>query len=189
MIKNIAVFVSGNGSTLQAIIDSINNNVLDLNIKVVVSNNHNSYAIKRAQKANIDTFIIKDSSDENILFNLLKTKEIDLIILAGYLKLIDKKIINNFMIINTHPSLLPKYGGKGMYGMNVHEAVINNHEKESGATLHFVNEEYDKGKIISQTKVDVNETDTALDLARRVQKVEKIQLIKVLKDFSKGNIN
>ena len=188
-IKNIAVLVSGNGTTLQAVIDAIKEGTLDINISIVISNTNDAYALTRAKEANIDTYILNDYKDENELYNKLKEKDVDLIVLAGYLKLIPIKVIKDFTIINTHPALLPKYGGKGMYGMNVHRAVILNHEKETGATLHFVNEEYDKGRIISQTKVRVFKKDTPEDVSARVQKAEKIQLIKVLKDFSRGKID
>ena len=188
-IKNIAVLASGNGTTLQAVIDAIKEGTLDINISIVISNTNDAYALTRAKEANIDTYILNDYKDENELYNKLKEKDIDLIVLAGYLKLIPIKVIKDFTIINTHPALLPKYGGKGMYGMNVHRAVILNHEKETGATLHFVNEEYDKGRIISQTKVRVFKKDTPEDVSARVQKAEKIQLIKVLKDFSRGKID
>ena len=188
-IKNIAVLASGNGTTLQAVIDAIKEGTLDINISIVISNTNDAYALTRAKEANIDTYILNDYKDENELYNKLKEKDIDLIVLAGYLKLIPIKVIKDFTIINTHPALLPKYGGKGMYGMNVHRAVILNHEKETGATLHFVNEEYDKGRIISQTKVRVFKKDTPEDVSARVQKAEKIQLITVLKDFSRGKID
>ena len=188
-IKNIAVLVSGNGTTLQAVIDAIKEGTLDINISIVISNTNDAYALTRAKEANIDTYILNDYKDENELYNKLKEKDIDLIVLAGYLKLIPIKVIKDFTIINTHTALLPKYGGKGMYGMNVHRAVVLNHEKETGATLHFVNEEYDKGRIISQTKVRVFKKDTPEDVSARVQKAEKIQLIKVLKDFSRGKID
>ena len=188
-IKNIAVLASGNGTTLQAVIDAIKEEILDINISIVISNTNDAYALTRAKESNIDTYILNDYKDENELYNKLKEKDVDLIVLAGYLKLIPIKVIKDFTIINTHPALLPKYGGKGMYGMNVHRAVVLNHEKETGATLHFVNEEYDKGRIISQTKVRVFKKDTPEDVSARVQKAEKIQLIKVLKDFSRGKID
>ena len=114
---------------------------------------------------------------------------VDLIVLAGYLKLLPAKIIKDYVVINTHPALLPKYGGKGIYGMNVHQAVVDNHEKGTGVMLHFVNEKYDKGKIIAQTKVKVYSKDTAEAVSNRVQKVEKIQLIEALGDFSDGKID
>ena len=188
-LNKLAILASGNGTTLQAIIDAIKDNKLDSTIKIVISNTEEAYALTRAKEANIKTYVLKDYKDENELYNILKESDIDLIVLTGYLKLIPSKVIKDFIIINTHPALLPKYGGKGMYGMNVHRAVVENHETETGATLHFVNEEYDKGKIISQTKVRVFKKDTPEDVSARVQKAEKIQLVKALKDFSKGKID
>ena len=188
-LKKLAVLASGNGSTLQAIIDAIEKKKLDSEIKIVITNNNEAYALTRAKNSNINTYILKDYTDEKELYNVLKDADVDLVISAGYLKLIPKNVIKDFTIINTHPALLPKYGGKGMYGMNVHRAVVENHEKETGVTLHFVNEEYDKGKIIAQTKVRVFKKDTPEDVSARVQKAEKIQLIKVLKDFSRGKID
>ena len=188
-IKNIAVLASGNGTTLQAIIDAIKEKELSMNINIVVSNNKEAYALKRAEEAQIRTYIINDTHDSEELYQVLDEAHIDLIVLAGYLKLIPKKVIASFPIINTHPALLPKYGGKGMYGMNVHRAIVENHEKATGATLHFVNAEYDKGDIISQTKVKVLKKDTAEDVSAKVQAAEKIQLINVLKEFSQGKID
>lgn len=183
------MLASGNGTTLQAIIDAIKSKKLDLCIKIVISNTDDAYAIERAKASGIDWYILKDYKDENELYNKLKESNVDLVVLAGYLKLIPINVIRDFIIINTHPALLPKYGGKGMYGINVHKAVVKNHEKETGATLHFVNEEYDKGKIISQIKVKVYKKDTAEDVSKRVQRAEKIQLINVLNEFSNGNID
>ena len=108
---------------------------------------------------------------------------VDLIVLAGYLKLIGNRLINKYTIINTHPSLLPKFGGKGMYGMNVHKAVIEANEEFSGPTVHFVNNYYDEGNIISQTHVKLSSNETPESLSKTVQEVEKIQLINVLKKF------
>ena len=120
-----------------------------------------------------------DSELEKVLSNI----EIDLIVLAGYLKIIGPKLLSKYTIINTHPSLLPKYGGKGMYGMNVHRAVISAKEEYSGVTLHYVNSEYDRGPTIMQTAVKVMPGDTPEDLSARVQTAEKIQLIQALKEF------
>lgn len=176
----------GNGTTLQTIIDNIENNNLNAKINLVISDNENAYALKRAEKHNIPTYIIKEKNSEQIdieLENVLKNYDIDLIVLVGYLKLIGKRLINNYTIINTHPSLLPKFGGKGMYGMNVHTAVVEAKEKFSGPTVHFVNSNYDEGNIISQTKVQLSDNETPDSLSEKVQSAEKIQLIKVLKDF------
>ncbi len=176
----------GNGTTLQAIIDSINNGNLKAKINLVVSDNKDAYALERAKKSNIPTYVIKNKTSEDIdveLSNLLKNYDIDLIVLVGYLKLIGKRLIDNYTIINTHPSLLPKFGGKGMYGMNVHRAVVEAKEKYSGPTVHFVNSNYDEGNIIAQTKLELSPNETPESLSMKVQAVEKIQLINVLKDF------
>ncbi len=184
---NLVVFASGNGTTLQAIIDAIQEKNLFANISLVVSNNPNAYALERAKKANIPTYIITKKDDKQIddeLLSVLSKVDVNLIVLAGYLKLIGPKLIDKYTIINTHPSLLPKYGGKGMYGINVHKAVIAAKEDYSGVTLHYVNGEYDKGDTIMQTVVKVLPTDTPEDLASRIQVAEKIQLIEVLKSFA-----
>lgn len=159
---------------------------LKAKINLVVSDNPNSYALKRAKKSNVPTYIIKGRDKEEIdieLENVLNSYDIDLIVLAGYLKLIGNRLINKYTIINTHPSLLPKFGGKGMYGMNVHKAVVDAKEEFSGPTVHFVNSNYDEGNIISQTKVKLSNNETPESLAKKVQDAEKIQLINVLKDF------
>ena len=186
---NLVVFASGNGSTLQSIIDNINSGNLKAKIQLVVSNNSNAYALERAKQSNIETYVIESKTPDEIDVELnekLGDYEIDLIVLAGYLRKIGDKLISNYTIINTHPSLLPKFGGKGMYGMNVHSAVIEAKEKYSGVTLHYVNEHYDEGNIIRQTMVEVLPEDTAETLSQKVQKVEKIQLIDVLKEFSEN---
>lgn len=191
MSINLAVFASGNGSTLQAIIDAINSKKLDAKINLVVSNNKDAYALTRAVKAGIPVYTISskkinDMDDE--LFEILKNYNVDLIVLAGYLKMIGPKLLEKYRIINTHPSLLPKFGGKGMHGMHVHQAVISAKEKISGVTVHFVNNEYDRGDIIRQTTVEVLDTDNAESLSSKVQAAEKIQLVEVLQDFAEGKI-
>lgn len=188
---NLVVFASGNGSTLQAIIDAINNKKLNSNIVLVVSNNPNAFALERAKKANIPTYVIKNKNFKDIddeLYEVLSHYNINLIVLVGYLRLIGDQLLSKYTIINTHPSLLPKYGGKGMHGMHVHTAVIQAKEKQSGVTVHYINNEYDKGNIISQTVVDVLKTDTPETLASRVQAAEKIQLVNVIKKFEIGEL-
>ena len=138
---------------------------------------------------NIPTYIITGKSKEEIdieLESVLDNYTVDLIVLAGYLKLIGNRLISKYTIINTHPSLLPKFGGKGMYGMNVHKAVIEAKEIFSGPTVHFVNNNYDEGNIISQTKFKLSNDETPDSLSKKVQEVEKIQLINVLKQFIKS---
>ena len=183
---NIVVFASGNGTTLQSIIDAIESKNLNAKIPLVVSNNPNAFALERAKSSNIPTYVIKSKNPKEMddeLNDVLSKIDVNLIVLAGYLKLIGKKLISNYTIINTHPALLPSYGGKGMYGMNVHRAVIAAKEKYSGVTLHYVNSEYDRGQTIMQTRVKVMPNDTPEDLAARVQAAEKIQLIEALKNF------
>ena len=188
---NLVVFASGNGSTLQSIIDSIIKNDLNANISLVVSDNPNAYALTRASNANIPTYVIKNKDffdKDQELSEVLSNYSFDLIVLAGYLKKIGPKLLSNYKIINTHPSLLPKFGGKGMYGMHVHTAVINAKEKVSGVTLHWVNENYDEGNIISQTEVTVTENDTPETLSSKVQIAEKIQLVNILKKFAQQGL-
>jgi len=176
----------GNGTTLQSIIDNIENGTLNAKINLVLSDNENAFALERAKKANIPTYIIKNKTTEEIdieLDNLLKNYDIDLIVLVGYLKLIGKRLVEKYTIINTHPSLLPKFGGKGMFGMNVHTAVVESGEKISGPTVHFENDKYDEGNIISQSIVELDENETPESLSAKVQAAEKVQLIKVIKEF------
>lgn len=186
MSINLVVFASGNGSTLQSIIDNIENNKLEAKIKLVISENPNAYALERAKNNGIETYVIKSNNFEQRdteIIKVLKSYDVDLIVLAGYLKMIGPQLIDNYRIINTHPSLLPKFGGKGMHGMNVHEAVVKAKEKFTGPTVHFVNQEYDKGPIISQTKIEILPNDTAEDVSEKVQAIEKIQLNQVLNKF------
>lgn len=190
-IKRLAVLASGNGTTLQAVIDAIESKILDQNIEIVISDNEDAYALERAKKHGIKTSVLKAKTKEerdDEIVELLKDKKIDLILLLGYLKLIGPKTIKRYTIVNTHPSLIPKFCGKGMYGMNVHKAVYESREKETGVTIHFVNENYDEGSIIWQTHVPVLKGDTKESISSRVQIMEKAQLIWVLQAFREGKI-
>lgn len=191
-IHKIAVLASGNGTTLQAVIDAIEADKLDMRIDVVISDNPDAYALERAWAHNIENYVIKATTakerDEE-LHVILTEYDVDMVVLLGYLKLIGPKVLKHFIVINTHPSLLPKYGGKGMHGMHVHQAVVDNKETESGVTLHFIDEEYDKGSNIWQTHVPVYPEDTASDVSERVQAAEKTQLVSILKAFSEGKID
>lgn len=178
----------GNGTTLQSMIDAIENKTLNANICLVVSDHEDAYALQRAKNAGIATYVIKSKVTKEIdeeLVTELQKYPVDLIVLAGYLRMIGEHLLSQYTIINTHPSLLPKFGGKGMYGMRVHRAVIEAGEEYSGVTLHYVNSEYDKGNIIRQTKVKVEPNDTAETLSAKVQKAEKIQLVEALQEFVK----
>lgn len=174
---NLAVFISGTGTNLKALIDAEKNNYFKSKIKIIVSNK-NAKGLDFAKANNIDSLISKDD-DEIIL--ALKNHGIDLIVLAGYLPKISPKLIANFKIINIHPSLLPKYGGKSFYGMHVHDAVFANKEKISGVTVHYVNENLDDGDIILQKQVDISFCKSAEEVSKEVLKVEHETLKEVIK--------
>ena len=169
---NIAVMVSGSGSNLQAIIDNVNLGYIKANIELVISSKQDVYALKRAKDNNIKSVVLKD--DIKKMLEVLEENDIDLIVLAGYLSILDKKIIERYenRIINIHPSLIPKYCGKGYYGIKVHEQVIRNKEKVSGATVHYVDNGIDTGEIIIQEHLQVNEDDTAQTLQKRILEIE-----------------
>lgn len=180
----IAVFVSGNGSNLQCIIDKCKSNELEgIEISIVIAD-RNCYAVQKAKIEKIDCITVdrKEKWQLNI-DTLLKERNIELIVLAGFLTILENNFCNQWenKIINIHPSLLPKYGGKGMYGLKVHQAVIDNKEKESGATVHFVTTHIDKGEIILQEKIDIKEEATASSLQELIHQIEHRLLIKSLK--------
>ncbi len=192
----LAAFASHSGSNLQAIIDNIQNGKLNAELVSVISNNSTAYALERARLANIDTFHISSKTHPNeidylnTILNILESKKVDFIVLAGYMKPIPAEIINKYYnrILNIHPALLPKFGGSGMYGMNVHKAVIESKEKISGATVHIVDEKYDNGKILYQESVNVDENDTPETLAEKVLQIEHKIYSKVIKLISEGKI-
>lgn len=168
--KNIAVLISGGGTNLQAIIDNTKNNYIKGNIKIVISNREDAYGLTRAKNAGIKAVVIKD--DEKLI-NTLSENKIDLIVLAGYLKILPEKITKIFenKIINIHPSLIPAFCGRGYYGLKVHEAVIKKGVKYTGATTHFVNEGADEGPIIMQKITEVGD-ETPEELQKKVLKIE-----------------
>lgn len=171
----IALFASGKGTNVENIIRYFNGNK-SVNISVIYSNNKNSGAILHAKKHQIPGILLnkEDLSDSNELVNELNSSQIDLVVLAGFLLKIPRKFIEEFngKIINVHPSLLPKYGGKGMYGDNIHKLVLSNKENKTGITFHYVNENYDEGAIIFQAKCDVEASDSVEDVAKKIHKLE-----------------
>lgn len=193
---NIAVFASHGGSDLQAIIDGCKNEQINATVVVVISNNKDSVALQRAKNENIPNFHMsaKKYGSEEILateiLNVLNQYNVDMIFLAGYMRLLHIDILEKYenRIFNIHPALLPKFGGKGMFGMNVHNAVINAKEKETGVTIHMVNAEYDSGEIVAQTKVAVMENDTPEILAERVLLREHEFLVEVISSIAEGKI-
>ncbi len=173
---NAAIFASGEGTNAENIIKYFANDTR-IKIKLVFTNNENAGVVARAEKHKKNVQIISKDSLNNYadqLIDFLQTEKIDLIILAGFLLKIPEAFVKAFpnKIINIHPSLLPKFGGKGMYGMNVHRAVIASGETESGITIHFVNEEYDKGEVILRAKCSIQKSDTPESLAAKIHELE-----------------
>ncbi len=193
---NIAVFASHGGSDLQAIIDGCKSNRIGANVSVVISNNGNSMALQRANKEGIPSYhlsAMKFGSEEVLakeILDVLSQYQIDMIFLAGYMRMLHISVLEKYnnRIFNIHPALLPKFGGKGMYGMNVHTAVVEAKEKETGVTIHRVSAEYDSGEIVAQTNVPVFENDTPEQLGARVLEKEHEFLVEVIADIVNGKI-
>ena len=174
---NVAVLVSGGGTNLQALIDAEKSGIIKSgSIKLVVSNNSGAYALERAKNAGIDTCVVLKSQEgsqeafENKLIDILDENNIDLIVLAGFMSILSAKFTSHYenKIINVHPSLIPSFCGKGFYGLKVHEAALEYGVKVSGATVHFVNEIPDGGKIIMQKAVEIQDGDTPEILQKRI---------------------
>lgn len=190
----IAVLVSGGGTNLQSIIDAVKVGELDCKIEMVISSKSYVYALERAKEAGIDTYVVsKKEYGENQSNRILELTEgkVDLIVLAGYLSILDGEILDKFKnrIINIHPSLIPSFCGPKMYGVHVHEAAIKKGVKVSGCTVHFVNNEVDGGAIILQEAVPVYFEDSAEDLQKRILVKEHLLLPKAIKLISEGKVN
>lgn len=193
---NIAVFASHGGSDMQAIVDGCKNNKINAKVAVVISNNRESMALQRAANEGIPAYHLSAQKfgSEDVLaqeiMEVLSRYDIDMIFLAGYMRMLHTSILEKYhnRIFNIHPALLPKFGGKGMYGINVHTAVIEAQEKETGVTIHRVNAEYDSGEIVAQTTVPVLEGDAPEILAARVLEREHAFLVEVIADIANGEI-
>ena len=179
MKKSIVVFASGTGSNFKNIVEKIKAHELNAKVNLLVSNNPNCKAIDYAKKNIIETFIYNSNRypndpNQNILLQKIKQVNTDLILLAGYMKKISKNIVKNYKnkILNIHPSLLPKYGGKGFYGIKVHEAVYENKDAKSGATVHFVDQGYDTGPILIQKEINLLLNENPIKIAEKVLKIE-----------------
>ncbi len=169
----VAVFASGGGTNLQTLLDRCRPPE-EARVGLVVSDKASAGALERARSAGVETEVVADPSDGAAIVDLLARAQTDLIVLAGYLKLVPLEVVRAFdgRLINIHPALLPAFGGKGMYGMRVHRAVIESGATISGVTVHLVNEEYDRGTIVAQWPVPVLADDTPESLAARVLVVE-----------------
>lgn len=190
----IAVFISGGGSNLQSLIDATRAGILSAEIAWVVSSREKAFGLGRARREGIDSWVFKPKSYEDPgqagedLLSKLRERHIDYIALAGYLKLLPRQVVRAYSgrIVNVHPALLPKYGGKGMYGHHVHEAVLAAGDTESGPTVHLVDEIYDNGRILEQVRVSVKPDDDADSLAARVLEQEHKLYPRVLQKLIKG---
>lgn len=185
---NIGVLISGGGTNLQAIIDETKSGGINGTVKLVISNKENAYGLERARLSKIKAVY---ETDEDKIIELLKENNIDLIVLAGYLKIITPKFVDEFRnkIINIHPSLIPSFCGKGDYGEKVHQGVIDYGAKVTGATVHFVDEGADTGAIIMQETVNVEQDDDAKSLAKRVLEVEHRILKESIRLFCENKLS
>ncbi len=194
---SLGILASHGGSNLQAIMDACDNGSLKANVAVVVSNNSGSSAMRRARKSGIPAYHLSSSthSDDGDLDvaikNILKKYNVDLIILAGYMKKIGPSVLRTFhnRVINSHPALLPKYGGKGMYGDRVHKAVVKAKSTETGISIHLVDEHYDHGSIISQKIIAVDSAEGVEFVKKKVQKHEHRFWVTTLNKIQKGEID
>ena len=185
---NIGVLISGGGTNLQAIIDETKSGGINGTVKLVISNKENAYGLERARLSKIKAVY---ETDEDKIIELLKENNIDLIVLAGYLKIITPKFVDEFRnkITNIHPSLIPSFCGKGYYGEKVHQGVIDYGAKVTGATVHFVDEGADTGAIIMQETVNVEQDDDAKSLAKRVLEVEHRILKESIRLFCENKLS
>lgn len=189
-LKNIAVLISGGGTNLQSIIDGIESGNINGKISVIISNRKDAYGLTRGENHNIRSIYLsgigmsQEEYDEKLL-EILEKEEVDLVVLAGFLKILGSKFIQAYenKIINIHPSLIPSFCGDGYYGLKVHEKALEYGVKVSGATTHFVNEVADAGPIIMQSCVEVLDNDTPEDLQKRILKIEHSILVESVKLF------
>lgn len=171
-----AILCSGGGSNMEAVVKACKNKDLDLNIELVISNKPEAACLIKAHNLGIQTQVLpnKESERNDTLLKILSDRGIELVLLAGFLKKLSSELVSQFSnrILNIHPSLLPKYGGPGMYGLRVHQAVYNAKEEESGATVHIVTEEFDQGPIILQSKTQLDPSDSPEIIAKKVLVLE-----------------
>lgn len=188
MKKRIGILSSHNGSGFDTLQKACENKELDAQIVLVISNNTEAKVLKKASNKNIPNFIVnaKKYPEENLdekITKLMSEFKVDYIFLSGFMKKIEKNLVSTFenKIINSHPALLPKFGGKGMYGTNVHKAVIQAKQKESGCTIHFVNENYDEGEFILQNSIKLEENESVESLEEKIKTLESKSIVQAFK--------
>ncbi len=188
-VKKIAVFASGSGTNAQNIIQYFSENE-HIVVDSLWSNKPDAFALTRAANFGVDTFVFgrKQFYETDEVAQKLKSRGIDLIVLAGFLWLVPENLIESFQIVNIHPALLPKYGGKGMYGMKVHQAVAENKEKETGISIHLVNQKFDEGRVLFQAKCTVLPTDTPETIAQKVHQLEYEYFPVIIEQFLLGKL-
>ena len=186
--KRIAIFASGSGSNAQKIMEHFKKHN-EAEVAIVLTNNPDAYVLQRADNFEIPTHIFnrKEFYTTDSIVQLLKNLQIDIVVLAGFLWLIPDNLLKFFpnKIINIHPALLPKYGGKGMYGDHVHQSVLLNKEDESGITIHFVNENFDEGEVIHQSRFKIDKSDDIEMIKFKVQQLEHLHYPKVVEQLLK----
>lgn len=187
-MKRIVIFASGSGSNAENLIEYFNKSSV-ASVVQILTNNPQAKVLDRAKRLKVSAFSFNKIAltETNDVLNLLHATKPDLIVLAGFLWKFPEAIINEYpnKVINVHPALLPKFGGKGMYGMHVHQAVVENKETETGITIHYVNENYDEGAIIFQAKCQVSPNDTANDVAAKIHDLEMEHFPRVVEDLLK----
>jgi phosphoribosylglycinamide formyltransferase-1 len=182
-MQKIAIFASYNGSSLESIHKACEDGTLALEVSLVVTNNSNANVLNKAKEKNIPAFVVNDKLYEDVdtkLVELLDEHGCENIFLAGYMKKVSPILTRKYKMINSHPALLPKYGGKGMYGRNVHEAVVAAGEKQSGVTVHEVNENYDEGATILQKSIELEDGETPESLETKIKKLEQVAVVEAL---------
>ena len=186
-MKKIGILSSHNGSGFDTIINACENKQLNAQVVVVISNNSNAFVLKKAEQKKIPNFVVNatlfpQKELDSIIVERLKQYDCDIIFLSGYMKKIGQALLEAYpnAIINSHPALLPKFGGVGMYGSFVHEAVLNAKEKRSGCTIHFVNEHYDEGEYILQKSIELENDETIQSLENKIKNLESVTIIEAL---------
>jgi phosphoribosylglycinamide formyltransferase-1 len=186
--KRIAIFASGSGSNAQKIMEHFKRNA-DAEVVLILTNNPQAYVLQRADNFEVPSHIFTRAEfyDSEDVISLLKNLQVDIIVLAGFLWLVPQSLLSAFpnKIINLHPALLPKFGGKGMYGDNVHKAVLAAGEEESGITIHFANAEFDEGEIIHQSRFKIEPGDTLEMVKFKIQQLEHLHFPKVIENLLK----
>ena len=187
-MKRIAIFASGSGTNAENIITYFQKN-MKAKVVLVLSNNPKALVLERASKLGVQNRVFNKQQLNDSKWAIENLKNVDLIVLAGFLWKFPEHLLENYKnkVVNVHPALLPKHGGKGMYGMHVHNAVVENKEVESGITIHYVNEHYDEGAIIFQAKCAVNNTDTPSDVAAKIHQLEMTHFPEVVQQILSEN--